>query len=177
METGARQTVWCMYWAAICGAVVFPTVGFFGAGLLTMALRDLMDANARRFIGPSGDGIGRFASTYIVLAIVTPSLGAVAGLLAAAVSRRAGVWRLITPLVGFGYWTWQVLRVSSRLMEHPSVRPEARHAVEAVQAGYSFYAMALLLSIVPALIGVWLGMKLWPWPPPAHATDQAEDAG
>lgn len=105
-----------------------------------------------------GHGMG------FAMALCMPVAAIVAGLVTARLGRAFGAWRLVLPVLPLLYYAYHTERVT-RLIAKPTAPEHMKFdPVALLHVGFHLTALAALLAIIPAVVAVWLGCKLWPWP-------------
>ncbi|MEI6501495.1 MAG: hypothetical protein WCP21_10790 [Armatimonadota bacterium] len=177
----ARWRGWGVIAAAIAGYVVASLLSFFGSCLVAFALREILQPQVVAWIplrttDAHDFRIATFLSWMLTMLLVAPFVG----LLSASVSRPLGKWRLLMPVVVLLVQATSNYSVAARLVRHPFPTEAARIGTMMALSGFHLLAIVTLLAIVPAVVGAWLGIKLWPTiqstpATPAETCDHSED--
>ena len=149
---------------AACAAYVAASLlSFVGSILLAFALREIIIPQMGAWIPRLTTDSDEFRIADSLSWMLTTLLWApFVGLLPAAVSRPLGRWRLLVPVVALSVEALTNYCVTARLMHQPLPTEAARVGTMMAVTGFHLVALVTLLAVVPAVIGAWLGTKLWP---------------
>jgi len=150
---------------AVGGLAVASVVFGLGSVPLALALRAFIRPSAVAiFASKAPEAVPEAFSTQLSIMFAVLAIAPLAGLLTAGASRWLGTWRLLIPVISLGFWAAKAFATSSHQVQQPLLDGQVREAAGAFLAGFWLLGMVYLLAIVPALVGAWLGMKLWPTP-------------
>lgn len=129
-------------------------------------------------LGASSD-VTSVVAGYVGLALVSPALAALAGVATARVMRHLGGQRLRIVAVACVLHALLCYAAGQQALRVGALATDANHrAVVELGALVRFQGLTSLCSLAPAVLGAWLGCKLWPWPataaPPPLETGEGD---